>query len=602
MTATHMTRRWLARRLLSVARPVIAPLAISMCARLAALLAGVAMFAIAGWQVGAFAAERVGHDNTHPWPLGVTIGALVGLALAKAVLRYLEQFSGHWVAFRSLALLRTYFFDRLEPQAPALTEALDSGDLMNRVTKDVDRVEVFFAHTLAPGVTAFVAPPLVLLWLGNATSWWIALLLAPFLFLVGVVVPLLGGASSERAAGRARHIRGRLAHHVTDSVQGVREVLAFGAQERREREMAALEEEISTATTTMGSWVAVRRGVNQTLVGAAVIAVAWLSTALFARGEIDLAQAGAAIAVALASFAPVLAVEDFAADLDQAWASARRIFAVTDRLPLVTDPENGTEKDTDGRGDILIENVDFTHPEIRLEGAGDYRARPQVLHHVSLRIPRGQFTAIVGASGCGKSTLASLLCRTWDPDSGSISIGGVDLKDLRVHRVRELVTLSPQRPHLFNESIRDNLLLGHPSATDEDIDAVLRAVNVDEWVANEPDGIHTRVGEMGERISGGQRQRLAIARSLLRGTPILIFDEATSQVDSVTENHVLDGIRQHTKGATVVFIAHRLSTVKNADQIIVMDGGRVVESGTWEELVRAGGAFTTLLAREGIGE
>jgi len=221
-----------------------------------------------------------------------------------------------------------------------------------------------------------------------------------------------------------------------------------------------------------------------------------------------------------------------------------------------------------------------------------------VLHDVTVTIPAGSTTAIVGASGSGKSTLAALLARVWDPDSGSISIGGVDLREDTQDHIRSVVTLAPQRAHVFNDSIRANLLLARPDATDAQLREALEAVDLTAWVASENEGIDTQVGEMGERISGGQRQRLALARALLRDTPIMILDEATSQVDRETEVRVLAGIRRRTSDKTLIVVAHRLDTIRDVDRIIVMDSGRIVESGTWDELYESGGALRALAERE----
>ncbi|WP_175953468.1 thiol reductant ABC exporter subunit CydC [Schaalia sp. Marseille-Q2122] len=589
--------RWeLSLRLLQVARSVIAPLGLSMIFRLLALLAGAALFGIGGWALASRMAEGA---EVSLWTIAA---ALIGLSLAKGVLRYLEQYSGHYVAFRSLALLRNYFYDALEPQAPAQTEGLDSGDLMSRVTKDVDRIEVFFAHTLAPIVTAVIAPIIMLSYLGVAVSWQVALTLLPFLLVVGVVVPLLGSKATDAAAAELRRARGTLAHHVTDSVQGVREVLAFGYQEARLAEMGRIEERITRGLKTTMGYVAVRRGLNQGLLAGTLVAVFAMGAHQVAAGVLTPGQVGLALGVALGAFAPVLAVEDFVADLDQAYASARRVFSITERTPLVADPAQPRDTEVDASADLIVEGVSFTYPAV---DAGAVNAdpvaeaeRPQVLHDVNVRLAAGKMTAIVGASGSGKSTLAALLDRMWDPTAGSVRIGEVDLRELSLEHLRNLVSYAPQRPHVFNDSIRANLLLARPDATDADLDRVCAQVGLSEWIASEPDGMNTVVGEMGERLSGGQRQRLAVARALLRETPITILDEATSQIDAATEKTVLEGIAQATDGRTLVVIAHRISTIENADHIIVMDGGRVVEEGTYAELMASGGALAALAQRE----
>ncbi|MGO3796327.1 MAG: thiol reductant ABC exporter subunit CydC [Pauljensenia sp.] len=612
--AQEWTTPRLVQRLLHVARPVLPPLAVSVLCRTLALCLGIALFALGGWAVcswaeaAGLAADVAGRGSADPgaaaptWSLTRIAWTMVALALAKGVLRYLEQFSGHWVAFRSLALLRMYFYDHLEPQAPARTEGADSGDLLSRVTKDVDRIEVFFAHTLAPALTAVLVPTGVLVYLGVATSWWVALVLAPFLLLVGAVVPRIGARHTEVAARVIREGRGRLSQHVTDSVQGVREVLAFGAQSRRSRRMADIESRIGTAQDTSARVIALRRGLGQALVALALVAVTAVVGALAAGGELTLAQVGLALGVTLGVFAPVTAVEDFQADLDQAFASARRVFEVTERAPLVADPDH--PRDTDGSGAVTLRGVSFGYPRVGGAAPDDGGAvvlqalRRRVLHDVTLDFPAGAMTAVVGASGSGKSTLAALVERMWDVDAGAVCIGGIDIRDLTQRRLRELVAHAPQRPYVFNDTVRANLLLARPGADRAALERVCEQVGLSQWLAEEPDGLDTQVGEMGERLSGGQRQRLALARALLRGAPVTILDEATSQLDRDTEAHVLAGIREATRGRTLIVIAHRVSTVRDADRIVVIDAGHVVEVGTYSELIARDGALAGLVGRE----
>ena len=580
-----MTRRHLSVRLLSITRRVLPPLAASIAARIVFLMAGIALFALGGWAVGSLAV------GTSAWSIPFIIAFAVGLSLLKGAARYLEQFAGHFVAFHSLAMLRNYFYDQLEPQAPAGTDRLDSGDIMNRVTKDIDRVEVFFAHTLAPVTTAIIVPIVTIVWMGSAVSWTLATVLAPFLLAVGAIIPFLGSGSTARAARELREARGAIAAHVTDSVQGVREVLAFGAQERREAEMSAIEERIDSALGVQGRWIALRRGLNQAAVAVGIVTVAMVAGSGVLDGSLTLPQAGLAIGIAMGSFGPVLAVEEFAADLDQAFASAARVFAITDRAPVVADPANPKPLTP---GDIEITNVIFSYPTDDDAPA----PAPTVLDGVSIHIPARKRTAIVGASGSGKSTLASLLTRTWDPASGTVTIGATNVAEVSLHDLRATVASAPQRPYLFNDTLRANLLLAAPDATEKDLESALAAVDLTDWLATEKDGLDTVVGDMGERLSGGQRQRLALARALLRDAPIYVFDEATSQVDPATETRVREGIARVAKGRTIVEIAHRISAVRDADQIIVMDAGRVVESGTYAELHARGGALAALEARE----
>ena len=288
-----MTRRQLSLRLLSITRRVLPPLAASIAARIVFLMIGIALFALGGWAVAGLA------SGESAWSIALVIVCAIGLSLLKGLARYLEQFAGHFVAFHSLAMLRNYFYDQLEPQAPAGTDRLDSGDIMNRVTKDIDRVEVFFAHTLAPVTTVIIVPILSIVWMGSAVSWTLAAVLAPFLLIVGAVIPFLGSGSTARAARELREARGAIAAHVTDSVQGVREVLAFGAEERREAEMSAIEKRISAGMGTQGRWIALRRGLNQAAVALGVgVAPAEASSSLSSFGGVNLPVPSANLPVA----------------------------------------------------------------------------------------------------------------------------------------------------------------------------------------------------------------------------------------------------------------------------------------------------------------
>ncbi|MDR1513491.1 MAG: ABC transporter ATP-binding protein/permease, partial [Propionibacteriaceae bacterium] len=561
-----------------------------------------------------------------------------------------------------LAHLRVYFYDRLEPQAPAAVEGRSTGDLLARVTKDVDRVEVFFAHTLAPATTAVLVPAATVVVVAVAVSPAGALVLAVGLLAAGVGVPLLGRTGSARAATALRQGRGAVAQHVTDSVQGVREVLAFGYDTRRLAEQTALEAPVDDGLTSLGRWTALRRGANTFIV------LATLSAELAVLSGHALATVTLGLALALAAFPSVLAVEDFAGDLQQAYASARRIFEITEppasgpdtdhARPQVAPPSGGPVPDhpspeaapptggpttdhprpeatpptsghaTDHRSpevaprtgrlateparhgttppagfrptatlrapSVTFTHVTFTHPD----AAGRPSRLTPALDDVSFEARAGRVTAIVGPSGSGKSTLAALLVRVWDPDQGTIRLGDTDIRDFDVDQLRAEVGTTSQRPYLFNDTVEGNLRLAKPDATPDDIAAANRAAALDSVLAEEPDGLATPVGELGGRLSGGQAQRLALARTLLADPGVLVLDEATSQVDPVTEQQILSGVKAAAQGKTVLYIAHRLRTVETADWIVVLDEGRVVQQGDHQTLSTTPGPFATLLARE----
>ncbi|MDR1823841.1 MAG: ABC transporter ATP-binding protein/permease [Bifidobacteriaceae bacterium] len=590
-----MTNRELRRRLLALARPMWRPLALSALFRTVGLACGIALLGVAGRAVGQAIAA-----GGRPDRLGRTVLVLVVLSLVKGLARYLEQYCGHYVAFRTLARLRLYFYDRLAPQAPAAVEGRDTGDLLSRVTKDVDRVEVFFAHTIGPAVTAVVVPLATVVWFALVVDPWGAALLAAGL--AAVAASSLGrrGARGgpDSPATLVRQGRGQVAQSVTDSVQGVREVLAFEAQARRLGQLALAEAPIALGLRRIAGAAALTRGVNLVLTAL----VPALELVLLGRTGAGLDTVCLGALVAAAAFAPVLGVEDFAADLSQAFASARRLFEVTDAAPLVPDAvaTPGQPSVAPGQPSVIPDSIRDLPPTVTLQDVtfwypGAHRTTP-ALEHVTFTAAAGKVTALVGASGSGKSTVAALLTRTWDPTEGAILLDSEDIRHQPLAGLRRTVGVAAQRPYLFNLSIQDNLALAAPDATPADISQAMAAAHLDQALEDLP---QDAIGEMGEKLSGGQRQRLALARTLLRDPQVLVLDECTSQLDAATERAVLDGLREAGRDKTVIVIAHRLSTVTQADWIVVLDAGRVVQEGRYDDLAaQAGGAFATLLARE----
>jgi thiol reductant ABC exporter CydC subunit len=573
----------LQRRLLGLARPFWFPLLLSTTFRLVGLVLGIALLAIGGWAVGELAVD----SSTLIRPI---VLAMVVVALVKGLMRYLEQYCGHWVAFRALAKMRLDFYDRLAPQAPAAITGAATGDLLNRMTRDIDRVEVFFAHTLGPAITAVIVPFVTLIWFGVTISWPGAAVLAAFLLVTGLVVPWLGNDACERAARQMRASRGEVAAHVTDTVQGVAEILGFAASGRRLGELDELTAPIEAASTVLGASIARRRGLNAALVAGAVLA----QLAVLAAAGLDMPHLLMGVAVSVGAFAPVRAVEDLAADLQQAFASAARIFEVADRPSLTPDaPDAGIVAATLPTGEvprIEVSHVSFCYP-------GQNPLAP-ALSDISATLEQGALVAVVGASGSGKSTLASLLTRSWDATEGQITLDGRDIRELPVTWLRDRVACAPQRPFLFTASIRENVALDDLTIGVDALDEAARIASLSPVIAAREDGWDAPTGERGDMLSGGEQQRLALARALVRQTPILILDEVTSQLDPATEATVLRALRQATHGKTVVMIAHKLATLQDVDNILVLDAGRLVQQGSYAELCSQPGPFATLLARE----
>lgn len=516
-----------------------------------------------------------------PGPYFVWLWVLAPLA---GILHWLESWIAHDMAFRLLAEMRIDAFRKLDALAPAYLTRRRTGDLMALATHDIELIEYFFAHTVAPAFVAALVPAGVLVVLG-AESIWIALALLPFLVGVGLS-PFLMRRRVDQLGSEAREAAGELGAYAVDSVQGLGEIVCFQDEWRRADGLDRRADRHIALRLPFFGELTLQQSLLEVLTGLGGLAVVTVGAGLAAAGSVEVALLPMLTLLAMAAFLPVSEIAQIGRQLADTLGATRRYYALENE-PVPVEDGPGAPAGISGGG-IVLEDVVFRYPG---------QSQP-ALDRVSVAILPGATTALVGMSGAGKTTTAQLLMRFWDPDGGRILLDGVDLKTFALDDLRGRIALVAQDTYLFNETLRANVLIARPDASEADLIAAIENAALGPLVQTLPDGLETKVGERGASLSGGQRQRIAIARAFLKDAPILILDEATSHLDAVNEATVRRALDRLKANRTTIVIAHRLSTIRDADQILVLDEGRLVETGTHDTLLGKRGLYAGLVSRQ----
>ena len=513
--------------------------------------------------------------------------AILGvLALLTPLLHWGESWVAHDMAFRLLAEMRVDMYYKLEQLAPAYMVRRRSGDIISLVTTDVETIEFFFAHTIAPAFVAVTVPVSILVVQG-IFQWPLALILMLFLSIVAYT-PFYARKALDRLGYETRQQLGEVNAHMVDSVQGMREIVAFGQENARLEEVERVQRRYGVYRLRFFRYVVAQRIAIEVLVGLGGLSVLAAGAYFESQGALSANLLPLLSIIAMASFIPVSELAEVGKQLVDTLGSARRVFAVHDEPVTVTDGPGVRLGDKPIEGAVRFENVRFAYaPDL-----------PPVLKRVDFSIVPGRRLALVGRSGAGKTTTAHLLVRFWDPVQGTIRLDEHDLTEFTLDHLHHSVALVGQDTSLFNTSIRENLKIAKPDATEAEIIEAAKQAAAHEFVSALPQGYDTLVGERGFQLSGGQRQRIAIARAFLKDAPVLVLDEATSHLDALSERLVHGALKRLVKGRSSLVIAHRLSTVRDADMIAVLDQGRIVEMGTPEELLARGGAYSQLVSTQ----
>ena len=516
--------------------------------------------------------------------LGVSVVGVRFFGISRGLFRYLERLVSHNVTFRLLARLRVWFYEKLEPLAPARLMEYKSGDLLARVIGDVETLENFYVRVVSPTLTAVLIGILVSTFFASFYLP-IALVLIGFFIALGFVLPLLSQLVSRKPGQRLIAQRAELQSQLVDGIQGLPDLLAFGRAQERLQQIAATGDKYGRTQKHMARISGVHAALGTLLTNLGLWLVLLLVIPQVTAGNIQGVMLGTFALMTLASFEAVNPLPLAAQMWNASREAARRLFEVVNAEPVVRDQYsvNAGQSPVTSH-DLRIKNLFFSYPTQRVPA----------LDHISFEVPEGQAFAIVGPSGAGKSTIANLLLRFWDYEVGDIRLGEIALRALDQEQVRQRIALVAQNSYFFNTSIRENLRLARRGVRPEEIEQAARAAQIHEFVMNLPQGYDTLIGEQGLRLSGGERQRLAIARALLKNAPILILDEPTANLDPLTEKQVLETLFTSMKGKTSLLITHRLVGLEHMDQILVMKEGKIVERGRHSDLLGHTGLYQRL--------
>jgi ATP-binding cassette, subfamily C, bacterial CydC len=510
--------------------------------------------------------------------LQVSIVGVRFFGISRGVFRYLERLTSHSLNFRLLSEFRVLFYQAIEPLAPARLGSFHGGDLLDRVIGDIEVLENFYVRVVAPPFVAIFITAGAGLFVGtiNAAAGWIIVL---GLLVTGFLIPLLSYFMGSTPARSIISERSKLSESLVDGIQGMEDLLAFGEGEKYQLRIKKMSCHLNDLQQKMALVSGIVGALNLLFSNLTVIGILLITIPLTNKGQLSGILLPVLSLVTLASFEAVTPLGIATQYLRGSLEAADRLFGL-----MKTKPDVVESRTTTPFGDlpvIKINNLIFRYGSIQ----------QPALKGISFSLQPGSRTALVGPNGAGKSTLTNLLLRFWEFENGTIELNGADIRSLAFKDIRKTIGILPQSIYLFCAPIRDNLQLAKKDATDEEMKEVLDQVQMSDWLCSLPEGLDTWIGEHGLSISGGQRQRLGLARTLLQNTPILILDEPTAHLDIVTENHLIQSLLKILKGRTTLWITHRLSGLDRMDNILVLDSGEIVEHGRHEELLKSGGLY-----------
>lgn len=494
-------------------------------------------------------------------PVKTILTIMIVIALLRGILHYLEQYCNHYIAFRLLAIIRHKVFAALQKLCPAKLESRDKGNLISIITTDIELLEVFYAHTISPIAIALLTSLIMAVFIGHYHI--LAGLLALVAYIVvGVVIPIINGklGSEEGMAFRTRF--GELNSFVLDSLRGLDETIQYGQGEERKKELVRRSQELADQQEYLSFREGAQRSITNTVILLASFGMLFLTLFLYLNHELGFEGIITCTLSMMGSFGPVVALSSLSNNLNQTLASGERVLSLLEENPLVEEVE-GDKETTDSFKGATLNHVTFSYDD------------ETILDDYSLKLEPGKITGIHGVSGSGKSTILKLLMRFWDVNQGSITVDEEEIKYIPTKHLRNMESYVTQETHLFHDSIANNIAIAKIDATREEIIEACKKASIHDFIMTLPKGYDTEVGELGDTLSGGEKQRIGIARAFLHDAPMILMDEPTSNLDSLNEGIILKSLKESSKQKTIVLVSHRVSTMNIADTVYEMKDGRI---------------------------
>lgn len=494
-------------------------------------------------------------------PVKTILTIMIVIALLRGILHYLEQYCNHYIAFRLLAIIRHKVFEALQKLCPAKLESRDKGNLISIITTDIELLEVFYAHTISPICIAFLTSLFMVLFIGHYH--YLAGLLALIAYIiVGVIIPVINGKLGSAEGMSFRNNFGELNSFVLDSLRGLDETIQYNQGEERKQEIIERSKQLAKQQEYLSYREGAQRSITNTVILLASFGMLFLTLFLYLNHELGFEGIITCTLSMMGSFGPVVVLSSLSNNLNQTLASGERVLSLLEEKPLVEEVEGDKETNDSFKG-ATLNHVTFSYDD------------ETILDDYSLKLEPGTITGIHGVSGSGKSTILKLLMRFWDVNQGSITVNEEKIKQIPTKHLRNMESYVTQETHLFHDSIANNIAIAKKDATHEEIMEAAKKASIHDFIMALPKGYDTEVGELGDTLSGGEKQRIGIARAFLHDAPMILMDEPTSNLDSLNEGIILKSLKESSKQKTIVLVSHRASTMNIAETVYEMKDGRI---------------------------